>query len=211
MLDLKFIRENIAKVTEGLKAKRVEAPLGRLMELDQKRRDLSTKADELRSQQNRANDEIATLLRSKQDAKAKIAAMKEISAEVDKLTPSIKEIEEQIDAILIMLPNIPHATVPVGGPDANKEVKTWGERPKLDFTPKTHIELAEALDIIDFKRGTKLSGSNFILYKREGALLERALYNFMLDVHTREQARLHRSFSSGVGQSGVHDRHGSAS
>jgi seryl-tRNA synthetase len=186
MLDLKFIREHIGVVTAGLQAKRVEAPIGRLLELDQKRRDLMTQIDELRSQQNKANDEIASLLRSKQDAKAKIAAMKTIATQVDKLTPSVKEIEEQIDAILIILPNIPHASVPVGGPDLNKEVKAWGQRPQFDFKPKTHIELAEALDIIDFKRGTKLSGSNFILYKREGALLERALYNFMLDVHTRE-------------------------
>jgi len=156
------------------------------MELDQKRRDLSTQADELRSQQNKANDEIAGLLRNKEDAKERIAAMKAIAAQVDALSPSIKELEAQIDDILMMLPNLPHSSVPVGGPDLNKEVKTWGERPSFDFTPKTHIELAEALDIIDFKRGTKLSGSNFILYKKEGALLERALYNFMLDVHTRE-------------------------
>ncbi len=186
MLDLKFIRENIAAVTQGLHAKRVEAPLGRLLELDQKRRDLSTKADDLRSQQNKANDEIASLMRNQQDASQKIAAMKAIASEVDKLTPPIKEIEEQIDEILMMLPNLPHSSVPVGGPDSNREVKTWGERPHFDFKPKTHIELAESLDMIDFKRGTKISGSNFILYKREGALLERALYNFMLDVHTRE-------------------------
>jgi seryl-tRNA synthetase len=186
MLDIKFIRENLETVKAGLAAKRVEVSLGPLMDLDQERRNLSTKIDELRSQQNKANDEIAALLRSKQDAKAKIDAMKAIASQVDQLTPSLKAIEEKIDAIIMMIPNIPDASVQVGGPEANKEVKQWGERPKFDFKPKTHIELAEALDIIDFKRGTKLSGSNFILYKREGALLERALYNFMLDVHTRE-------------------------
>ncbi len=186
MLDLKFIRDNLEIVKAGLKAKRVEISLTPLMELDQKRRDLTVKIDDLRSQQNKANDEIAGLLRNKKDAKEKIAAMKTISIQVDKLMPSLKEIEAKMDEILMMIPNIPHASVPVGGPEHNKEVKTWGEKPQFNFKPKTHIEIAEALDIIDFKRGTKISGSNFILYKREGALLERALYNFMLDVHTRE-------------------------
>ena len=186
MLDLKFIRDNREAVEAGLKAKRVSTSLEPLLALDERRREFTVKIDELRSQQNKANDEIAGLLRSKQDAKEKIAAMKAIASEVDKLMPSLKDIEEKIDGILMMIPNVPHASVPVGGPENNKEVKHWGTLPKFDFKPKSHIELAESLDIIDFKRGAKLSGSNFILYKRQGALLERALYNFMLDVHTRE-------------------------
>ena len=186
MLDLKFIRDNRQVVEAGLKAKRVSVSLDPLMELDEQRRSLSTKIDDLRSQQNKANDEIAGLLRNKEDAKEKISAMKTIALEVDRLVPSLKEIEEKMDGILMMLPNVPHSSVPVGGMENNKEVKRWGKMPAFDFKPKTHIELAESLDIIDFKRGAKISGSNFILYKKEGALLERALYNFMLDVHTRE-------------------------
>lgn len=186
MLDLKFIRENTQLVKDGLAAKRVKITLDELLSLDKQRRDLATKADELRSQQNKANDEISAAIRAKQDPKEKIAAMKAIATEVDRLTPSIKDLEEKMTEILMFIPNLPHHSVPVGGPELNSEVKTWGEKPRFDFTPKTHIELAEALDIIDFKRGTKLSGSNFILYKREGALLERALINFMLDLHTRE-------------------------
>lgn len=171
---------------DGLKAKRVSVSLDSLMTLDERRRELTTRIDDLRSQQNRANDEISGLLRNKQDAKEKILAMKAISLQIDELVPSVKDVEERIYEILMMLPNVPHASVPVGGPENNKQVKTWGELPKFDFKPKTHIELAETLDIIDFKRGAKLSGSNFILYKKQGALLERALFNFMLDVHTRE-------------------------
>jgi|CXWL01.1.fsa_nt_gi seryl-tRNA synthetase len=186
MLDLKFIRDNRQLVEAGLKAKRVSISLDSLIEFDEERRSLSTKIDELRSQQNKANDEIASLLRNKQDAKNKITAMKTIALEVDRLLPSLKEIEGKVDGILMTIPNVPHPSVPVGGPENNKEVRKWGKLPAFDFKPKTHIELAESLDIIDFKRGAKISGSNFILYKKEGALLERALYNFMLDVHTRE-------------------------
>ncbi len=188
MLDLKFIRDNRQAVEAGLKAKRSSVSLEPLMALDERRRQLTTKIDDLRSRQNKANDEISALMRNKEDAKEKIAAMKAISAEVDGMTPSLKEIEAEMEAILLMIPNIPHSSVPVGGPENNKEVKQWGDLPKFDFKPKTHIEIAESLDIVDFKRGAKLSGSNFILYKREGALLERALYNFMLDLHTRHHS-----------------------
>ncbi len=186
MLDIKFIRENRQAVETGLKSKRVTLSLAPLLDLDEKRRALSTKIDELRSQQNKANDEIAGLLRNKQDAKEKIAAMKAIAQEVDQYIPTLKDIEEKMQAILLMIPNLPHASVSVGGADQNMISKSWGQLPKFDFQPKNHIELAEALDIVDFKRGAKISGSNFILYKKQGAQLERALYNFMLDVHTRE-------------------------
>jgi seryl-tRNA synthetase len=186
MLDMKFIRENRQAVENGLKSKRVTLSLEPLLELDEKRRSISTKIDDLRGQQNRANDEIAALMRNKQDAKEKIAAMKAIANEIDQYVPAVKEIEEKMQSVLLMIPNIPHTSVPIGGADQNAIVKSWGELPKFDFQPKAHVELAEALDIVDFKRGAKLSGSNFILYKKQGALLERALYNFMLDVHTRE-------------------------
>ena len=118
--------------------------------------------------------------------RGKIAEMKTISTAVGKLEPDLKKIEAEIHEILIGIPNIPHESVPFGGAENNKEIKKWGKTPKFDFKPKTHIELAEKLDIIDFKRGAKVSGSHFILYKGAGALLERALFNFMLDVHVKE-------------------------
>ena len=186
MLDLKFIRENTELVKNGLAAKRVTINLDELITLDVEKRQLIVKGDELKSKKNVANDEITQLIKAKQDPKEKIASMKAIAGQIDELEPQLKLLEEKITQILLMIPNIPHASVPVGGPDYNKEIATWGDLPTLSFKPKTHIELAESLDIVDFKRGTKLSGSNFILFKDLGARLERALYNFMLDLHTSE-------------------------
>ncbi len=186
MLDLKFIRENTEAVKNGLSAKNVKIDLDALLKLDKERRDILTRLDDLRSQQNTANDEISKLLKEKKDVKPKIAAMKEIAAKVDEITPQAKAIDEKISGILMTIPNIPHASVPVGKPEKNKEIRKWGTQKKFDFKPKTHIELAENLDIIDFKRAAKITGSNFIVFKNDGARLERALYNFMLDLHARE-------------------------
>lgn len=184
MLDLRFIRDNADKIKAGLQAKRATVNLDDLLKFDTQRRQLIVELDDLKSQKNSANDEISKLLKEKLDPKMKIASMKAIAQQIDAMEPVIKSIEEKMHDVLIGIPNIPHGSVPVGGPEQNKEVAKWGELPKFAFKPKTHIEIAESLDIIDFKRGTKLSGSNFILYKDLGARLERALYNFMLDLHT---------------------------
>jgi len=184
MLDLKFIRDNPDKVKAGLTAKRATVDMDGLLQLDTRRRGFIVKIDELRAQKNAANDEISRLMKAKQDPKPTIASMKAIAVEIDTLDPQVKALDEQIQNILLEIPNIPHDSVPKGGPEANQVKATWGQKPSFDFKPKTHIEIAESLDIIDFKRGTKLSGSNFVLYKDLGARLERALYNFMLDLHT---------------------------
>lgn len=186
MLDIKFIRENQSKVEKGLDAKNVKVDLSHLLQIDKKRRDIGSEIDELRSQQNNANDEISKLLKEKKDASANIAAMKDISKKIAEKEPSLKEANELLRKELLALPNVPHESVPVGSAEKNKEVRSWGELPKFDFKPKTHIELGESLDIIDFKRGAKLAGANFILFKNQGARLERALLNFMLDVHTKD-------------------------
>jgi len=186
MLDLKFIRENPQAVKAGLAAKGAAVDLDGLLKLDAGRRQLIVQSDELKAKKNTANDDISRLIKLKQDPKATIASMKAIATEIDALAPKVKALDEQIQNILLGIPNIPHHSVPQGGPDANKVIATWGEKPVFAFKPRTHMEIAESLDIIDFKRGTKLSGSNFILYKNLGARLERALYNFMLDVHTSQ-------------------------
>ena len=186
MLDLKFIRENPDKVKAGLAAKRVTVDVDLLLQLDVDRRHLIVKIDELKAKKNAANDEISRLIKAKQDPKPTIASMKAIASEIDTLEPQVKVIDEKIQNILLFIPNIPHDSAPKGGPEANQIVAHWGDKPVFNFKPKTHIEIAESLDIIDFKRGTKLSGSNFILYKDLGARLERALYNFMLDFHTSQ-------------------------
>jgi seryl-tRNA synthetase len=186
MHDLKFIRENPDKVKIGLAAKHATVDLDGLLQMDIRRRQLIVKIDELKSKKNAANDDISRLIKDKQDPKPTIASMKAIAAEIDVLEPQVRVLDEQIQNILLFIPNIPHESVPKGGPEANQIVANWGAKPGFDFRPKTHIEIAENLDIIDFKRGTKLSGSNFILYKDLGARLERALYNFMLDLHTSQ-------------------------
>lgn len=186
MLDLKFIRENGEAVKAGLKAKNVKIDLDILLALDQDKRKLTLELEGIRSKKNAANDEIAQLIREKKDPGPKIAAMKDIASAIDKLEPRVKELDAKMDSILLTIPNIPHATVPVGAPDKNREVRAWGNPKKFSFKPKTHIEIAEALDIIDFKRAAKITGSNFIVFKKDAARLERALYCFMLDLHTRE-------------------------
>lgn len=186
MFDIKIIREHPDKVRKGLTAKNVTADLDHIIELDQNRRRIAVQLDDLRALKNKANDEISQALKQKQDPKEKIAAMKDVSQKIDLLEPEEKEIDKVLTDNLMRLPNLPHESVPVGDPSNNKIVRAWGEPKKFDFKSKTHIELAESLDIIDFKRATKITGSNFILFKGAGARLERALYNFMLDLHTRE-------------------------
>ncbi|MBF0386494.1 MAG: serine--tRNA ligase [Candidatus Omnitrophica bacterium] len=186
MLDLKYIRENTLKARAGLLAKNAAGRLDELLALDEQRRAVIVQVDELKARKNAANDEISRLIKEKQDPKATILSMKTTAQAIDALEPGLKELDEKINQIMLFIPNLPHESIPVGGPEQNRVVRTWGEFRKFDFKPQEHIALAEKHDIIDFKRATKISGSNFILYKRAGALLERALINFMLDLHTRE-------------------------
>lgn len=186
MFDIRLIREEMDAVKKGLAAKNVKADPKEILTLDQKHRQLIMAVEELRSQKNTANDEITRILKEKKDPKAKIASMKAIATKIDALEPQIKDIQASLQNALLNIPNLPHPSVPVGGTEKNKTVRSWGTPKKFNFKPKTHIELAETLDIIDFKRAAKLAGSHFVLFKGAGALLERALFNFMLDIHTRE-------------------------
>ena len=190
MFDIKLIRDNKQAVQKGLAAKKAKADLAAILKYDQRRRDLLLELEELRSQKNVANDEIGALIKGKKDPKKRIASMKTISLKIDELEPQVKVVQAQLNDALISIPNLPHESVPVGGIENNKQVRSWGEPKQFDFKPKTHIEIAERLDIIDFKRAAKISGSNFILFKGHGARLERALYNFMLDTHTSEHGYL---------------------
>ena len=186
MLDMKFIRDNTELVRRGLAAKNAAARLDELLALDEERRRLLVRVDELRARKNAANDQITQLLKEKKPPQDAIASMKSVAAEIDALEGPLGELEQKITGILLYIPNIPHPSIPVGGPDKNRVACAWGDKRVFDFKPRDHIELVERLDIIDFKRATKISGANFILYKRAGALLERGLINFMLDLHTRE-------------------------
>jgi seryl-tRNA synthetase len=185
MFDITLIRENAQAVKHGLAAKRVNVDLEEILRIDQSRRDILKDLDDLRGRKNIANDEISRLLKEKKDPKDIIASMKSIAERIDALEPQAKDAHNRLMARLLNIPNLPHPSVPVGGVDRNQIVRSWGDPPKSSFNPHTHEELAERLDIIDFKRASKISGSHFVLFKGAGALLERALINFMLDVHTR--------------------------
>lgn len=187
MLDLKFIRENTDKVKKAIKDRGLAVDVDGLLSLDEKRRRILKEVEDIKHKKNVASDEIAKSLKEKKDAKTKIAEMKAISEKEKKLEDDLKVIEKELQEALFNIPNIPHESIPVGkDPSANKIVRQWGKERKFDFEPRTHIELGEYLDILDFLRAAKIVGSNFPLFKGDGAGLERALINFMLDLHTKK-------------------------
>lgn len=186
MLDLKFIRENADLVKQALRDRNSKINLDDFISLDDSRRKILSELEEFRAQKNKANDEITALLKEKKDPKEKIASMKDISTRIGVLEADLKNMQKEVESLLLTIPNLPHQSIPRGDPSNNLVVRTWGEPKKFDFTPLSHIDLSQNLDIIDFNRAAKLTGSNFILYKGWGAKLERALINFMLDVHTKK-------------------------
>ncbi|MBW1973024.1 MAG: serine--tRNA ligase [Deltaproteobacteria bacterium] len=187
MLDIKFIRENPDKVKDMLKSRGQELNLDELLSLDKRRRDILREVEELKFQRNKASEKIGQLKREKKDATKEIKEMKAVSERIKKLDAELKDIEIAIHSIIMIVPNIPHESVPFGqSSDENVEVKRWGEIKSFSFTPKPHWEIGEDLDILDFARGAKIAGSRFTLYKGAGAFLERALINFMLDLHINE-------------------------
>jgi len=186
MLDLKFIRENQDLVEKSIRERNLKLDLGSLVRLDEVRRRTLVELEELRGKKNKANDEISALLKQKKDAKEKISSMKEVSQKIDKLEEDLRGFQDQLDKLILNVPNISHESIPRGDATANKVVRSWGEKPVLNFKPATHMEIVQRLDLIDFGRATKITASNFVLYKGWGAKLERALINFMLDLHTRK-------------------------
>lgn len=186
MLDIRFIRENQDLVKQAIKKRALKIDLDGLIRIDDARRKALAQVEEKRAQRNVANDQISVLLKEKKDAKSIIASMKDISNSISLLESQVKEQEGLLNGLLLAIPNIPHESLPVGDLSNNKVVRSWGEPKKFDFKPQEHIQLCQDLDIVDFNRATKITGSNFILFKGFGARLERALINFMLDLHTRK-------------------------
>ncbi|HCM88955.1 MULTISPECIES: serine--tRNA ligase [Vagococcus] len=188
MLDVKFMRQNIDIVKEKLLTRGVkEEVLTDFMTLDKERREHLVLAETLKKTKNDVSQEIATLKRNKENADDKIAEMKKIGEEIKVLDDAIRVIDEKLQNISYTLPNLPHADVPVGADeDDNIEVRRWETPRQFDFEAKPHWEIAEGLDILDFERGAKVSGSRFLFYKGIGARLERAIYNLMLDTHVYE-------------------------
>jgi len=188
MLDLKFIRENASLVKESCIQKAQIVDIDRILQLDTQRREIIKELDSYRSQLNVISREISLLIKEGEtlQAEEKKRQAKLISQKVDELQEKLKILKEELDKLLLEVPNVVHSSVPRGDASLNKIVRTWGKKREFDFRPRTHLELAGALDIIDFERAAKICGSNFVLYKGLGAKLERALFNFMLDLHTRE-------------------------
>ncbi|PRR87582.1 MULTISPECIES: serine--tRNA ligase [unclassified Bacillus (in: firmicutes)] len=188
MLDIKQLRTDFDQIKEKL-AHRGEdlADFDKFGELDQKRRELIGKTEELKSRRNEVSQQVAVLKREKKDADHIIQEMREVGDEIKKLDDELRTVEESLQHILFSIPNIPHDTVPVGETeDDNVEVRKWGEQPTFSFEPKPHWDVADELSILDFERAGKVTGSRFVFYKGLGARLERALYNFMLDLHVDE-------------------------
>lgn len=187
MLDLRFIRENSDKVKQAIQNKGEKADLGLILSLDEKRRSLLTQADELKHQRNVVSEEIAGMKKEKKDATSVIAEMRKVSDQIGALDDQLRQLEEQINGHLLTVPNVPHESVPVGADeDANVVVKTWGDPPKFDFEPRPHWELGQILGILDLPRAAKVTGSGFLVLTGKGARLQRALINFMLDLHTKK-------------------------
>jgi len=186
MLDLRFIRENIDLVKQSIKNRGLTIDLDSLIKLDGSRRQTLAGLQELRAQKNKANTEITALLKAKKDTKKKISSMKTIADKIDKLEAKLKEIDSKLGMALLNIPNIAHTSVPVGDPTKKQTVRSWGKPRDFDFKPLSHIEISQHLDIIDFNRAAKITGSNFVLFKGWGAKLERGLINFMLDLHTKK-------------------------
>ncbi|KPK97246.1 MAG: seryl-tRNA synthetase [Omnitrophica WOR_2 bacterium SM23_72] len=186
MLDIKFVRENQELIKTTLKNRNLKLELRAFLQLDDSRRKLLIELENLRSQRNKANDEVASLLKAKKDARGKIESMKSVSAKIDELEGQVREADKELEKLLLGIPNVPHESVPVGDASKKETVRSWGKLRRFDFPPVTHMELSQHLDIIDFTRAAKITGSNFVLFKGWGARLERALINFMLDLHTQK-------------------------
>ncbi|MFZ2669330.1 MAG: serine--tRNA ligase [Streptococcus suis] len=188
MLDIKRIRTDFDGVASKLATRGVTAEsLENIKELDAKRREILVTVEELKAERNTVSAEIAQAKRNKENVDDKIAAMQKLSADVKNLDAELLEIDEKLNAILAVLPNTPHDSVPVGvDEEENVEVRRWGTPREFNFEPKAHWDLGEDLDILDWERGAKVTGARFLFYKNLGARLERALYNFMLDEHITE-------------------------
>ncbi|MDD4351472.1 MAG: serine--tRNA ligase [Candidatus Gracilibacteria bacterium] len=180
MLDIKFIRENAELIKKAAKNKNVKCDIDRLVEVDQKRRDFLPQIESMRSEQKNASEEIAKADKAKKAGM--IAEMKKVSEKLKKLESELQGIEVEFKELMYTVPSIPDEEVPVGKDESeNIEIKKWGEVPQFKFEPKDHITLGQDLDIVDFERGAKLSGSRFYFLKNAGALLELAVLRFALD------------------------------
>jgi len=209
MLEARYIREHLEEVREKLALRGQDIDLGPFTAIDGERRKAIQEWERLRALQKRVSDEVSKKKREGHDASDLISEMKKVSQDLKELDAVVAEKEKALQDFLLTVPNLPHATVPKGkDSEDNEEVRRWGEIPKFGFEPKAHWDLGEELGILDFKAGAKIAGARFTLYLDLGAKLERALINFMLDLHTREHGyrevlppfMVNRTTMTGTGQ-----------
>jgi seryl-tRNA synthetase len=187
MLDLGFVREHPEAIEKMARDRGITVDLTPFRDIDGERRKIIHATETMKAERNKASEEIAKLKKSGGDASAILARMKEVSDEVKRNDERITELDERLRDFMLTIPNIPHASVPIGkGPADNIEVRRWGAPPAFDFAPRPHWEIGESAGILDFESAVKIAGARFAVYKGAGARLERALANFFLDVHTRE-------------------------
>lgn len=209
MLEAKYIRDHLEEVRQRLSLRGQNISLDQFVAIDGERRKTLQEWEKLRAAQKKVSDEVSRKKKDGEDTTELLSEMKKVSQELKELDGIIQEKEKALQEILLTIPNLPHASVPVGKDSSdNAEVKRWGELPRFDFEPKPHWDLGEALGILDFKAGAKIAGARFTLYWDLGATLERALINFMLDLHTREHGyrevlppfMVNRTTMTGTGQ-----------
>ncbi len=188
MINIKLLRENPEIIREALKKRGYETDVvDELLELDRKRREIIKEEDSLRKIRNEKSKEVSRIKKSGGDATSIIEEVRGIGDKIKLLSEERKKVEDIFNRKLLEIPNIPHESVPVGKDETENVVsRHWGEIREFDFTPKPHWDLGEILGILDFERAGKISGSRFVIYRNEGAMLERALINFFLDIHTKE-------------------------
>ena len=210
MLDMKYLRSNFAEVKQKLQNRGEDlTDLDLFEDLDQRRRELIAETEELKAKRNDVSKQISQLKKEKKDADAMIVEMREVGDRIKAIDTELKEVEERLERLLLSIPNIPHETTPIGETeDDNIEVRQWGEVETPDFEQKPHWDLAPELGILDFERAAKVTGSRFVFYKGLGARLERALLNFMMDLHAEEHGyeemlppyMVNRTSMTGTGQ-----------
>ncbi|KUO49623.1 MAG: serine--tRNA ligase [Desulfitibacter sp. BRH_c19] len=187
MLDLKFVRDNLNIVEEGLKKRGTIIDLTEFKTLEEERRKLLSEVEFLKNKRNTVSEEIAVLKKRKENADEMIEEMRLVSQAIKGLDEQAKEVESKLQEILLIIPNIPHETVPAGScDDDNRVERKWGEPKVFSFEAKAHWDIGEELNLIEFERGSKVTGARFVFYRGGGARLERALINFMLDLHITE-------------------------
>jgi len=187
MLDLDFIRNNPDKVKQTVVAKGEKVNIDAILEVDARRRGIIQALDTLRHKRNEGSQTVAQLKSAGKDTSVLVKEMSEIGREIKDKEKVLAEAEKELNSLLLWVPNIPSADVPVGHDAlANELVRSWGQKPSLNFTPLPHWELGKNLGILDFESAAKIAGTNFVIFRGWGAALERALINFMLDLHTQQ-------------------------